>query len=846
MEVLTQIEQVLAAGRNLVLVAPPGAGKTTEVPPALLRAPWCTGQVIVTEPRRIAARLAATRVAQKRKTPLGAEVGYRVRFDDRTSPKTRIVFETEGLLLRRLAADRSLAGVSAVLVDEVHERSQNVDALLAILGAWRRGHPELRLGVMSATIDAQDLARALDAEIVETSGRAYPVEVRHEDRPDDRPLPIRVRSALQELRGLSGDALVFLPGAREIRACQDALEPRAELEVLPLHGDMPLEAQARVLGGASRGNRVILSTNIAESSVTIPGVTKVIDSGQSRVARHDPFSGAMRLEVEPVSQARCVQRAGRAGRIAEGHCLRLFSRGNFAARPVQDTPELLRADLSELLLLLLESGLDWRELAWPTPAPESSWQAAERLLTGLGAIAQGKLTDLGRRMAQLPLPPRLARIACEGHRLGNSVANRAVALLSERDISRRTTFGPGRARNVTLSHSDLDDRLAWLEAWEAGARRGGTGTSEIDSAAARNVLKIEAQLERIMGSWPREAQTPACDDPEELLARCVFTGFFDRVASRRPPSPRLTLSTGARAELSESSAVQTATLLLGVSAAAGRSRQGCLSVDLAVQLDPDWLFAWAEGEISVRETASYDPARDCVDLKSQLVYGKVVLDESSSVAKPGELACEPLLRAALSKGPSVYDPKARLESLSVRLELLSAAPRHLLARLCPAELKLLDTAADLEALRQEALRIACCQVASIGALSELDLTTLLLFDRGTELLPLLDRELPESVVLPGGRRLLITYQVGKSPFAESRLQDFFSLLDTPRLLAGSLPLQLHLLAPNKRAVQVTTDLAGFWERHYPELRRALMRRYPKHSWPLDGRTAAPPPPGRLK
>jgi ATP-dependent helicase HrpB len=859
--VLGDVRAALARAACLVVEAPPGAGKTTRLPALLLDQSWCTGQVLVTEPRRIAARLAAARVAEERGGRLGAEVGYRVRLDDQTSSATRLVFATEALVLRQLLESGDLPHVSAVVLDEIHERSADLDTLLSLLVRLRQRRPDLRLVAMSATLDASVVARFLgDAPVVTSAGRAFPVHVEYQPKQDERPLEIQVRSAVRSRSDDAGDLLVFLPGASEIRRCQEALREVPELEVLPLHGEMPIDEQARAIGARRGRRRVILSTNVAESSVTIPGVTTVIDSGLARVARHDAFSGALRLEVEAISQARCVQRAGRAGRTAPGACLRLFTKGAFEARPKEDVPELLRTDLAELVLLLHAAGLDPSELPWLTPPPEPALQAAEVQLQLLGALAEdGGLSATGQQMARLGTAPRLARVIVESARQGILEDGcRAAALLSERDILRTSSLGaPGRGaergQRTVLSDSDVSTRLAALE--EAQAARFDVGrlrSRGIDARGAREVLAVAGQWQqkaaRLAGGAASGTGGPPAgsEEAERRLARALWSGFPDRVASRRGAGTRLVLSTGAQAELAPESSVQNAALLLCVAADYPRGQRGSAVVRQAVRLEADWLLDWAADRVEAREELDYDPERDKIDQRSVLAYGKVLLDEARMLATPGRAAGQVLLRAATAKGAAVYDPESRLEALAVRLSLLAAHLPSVVEEQPPEVTELLLASQNAEAFAVRALGPACELCTSLGELARLDLAAIVLGGLPSSLVSTLERELPEIWRLPGGRELRIEYTRGRPPLAASRLQDFFSVTQAPRLCRGQVPLQIHLLAPNRRALQVTTDLGSFWKNHYPELRGQLMRRYPKHSWPEDGSRAAPPPPGKLR
>lgn len=839
-----------APGSVLIVEAPPGAGKTTRLPARLLSEPWCKGKVLVTEPRRIAARLAAHRVATERSWQVGDEVGYQVRFEDKTGPKTRLIYATEGLVLRQFLETGKLPGTSALILDEVHERSADLDVLVALLRKARDTGADLRLVLMSATLDAQHFKEAFAcASLLTSPGRSFDVTVEHATKDDDRPLPIQVRSAVKAGLETEGDILVFLPGGAEIRACEEALSSLENVEIVPLHGDLPLEAQARAMKPGA-GKRIILSTNVAESSVTIPAVTTVIDTGLARTAIFDRWSGVKSLETVEISQARCEQRAGRAGRVAAGRALRLFTKGSFLRRADQDQPALLREDLSGIMLTLLAAGHDPRGLPWLSAPPDSAWDQAEELLELLGAFEAGRITHLGKEMVRVPISPRLARVVTEGAKLGvKRAACRAAALLSERDILLGARRYQGGSRDVTASDSDIEDRLERLSELE-GSRfdRRLARDLELDHQGARQAVQLAMNLEKTL-----KVRGPSVAEfPEDIaLRRALLSGFPDRVAERRGGGRQLVFCTGAQASLHESSSVVHANLLLALSTDAPGGKQRHAQVRIACRLDPDLLMEVAGNRIEAEEQIVWNSGREKLEQVSRLSYGKVTLDESRSWAGPSTPGAALLMKAALAKGPAIFDSGGHLEALCVRLALLF---KHLpeLARPSPDEGAqsldelFYDGVPSLPRISERALRAACETRTSLEELAEARLDQELLGSFPPELANVLERELPRVVRLRGGLELEVHYEQGRDPWVESRLQNFFSMNETPVLLRGKLPVQLHLLAPNHRAVQVTTDLAGFWERHYPELRQQLMRRYPKHLWPEDGRTARPPEPGRIR
>jgi len=867
-EIVPQLLASLSEPKVQVLIveAPPGAGKTTRLPPAIMHEPWCKGPVMVSEPRRIAARLAAHRVAKELGEPLGQRVGYRVRFEDKTGPQTRLTYLTEGLLLSELLQKPQLAAHSIIILDEVHERSADLDTLLAFFKLQLARRPDLKLLAMSATLSAQRLASYFGPNTVRfvSEGKAYPVAVSYAPKPDERPLSIQVRSAIKDAEkfdtvGAAGDILVFLPGAQEIRDCAQALTVLPDFLVQTLHGDLPLDQQAQVVSEGHTRRRIVLSTNVAESSLTIPGVTLVIDSGLARQAEFDPWAGITRLQTEPISQARAVQRTGRAGRVRPGHAIRLYTQGQFTARPEQDTPELLRADLSELLLKLLS----YQARGGPAPGdyqfldepPVQAFAQARQLLSLLGAVDGQGITQLGLTMSALPLAPRLAKIVVAAHEQGVLAHGcMAAALLSERDVLVSARRSHEHAQ-VIATDSDLDeriDRVAQLA--DAGFDRALARDLDVDLQTARSVDQIARSLYKQARNLlsaqkvtdPDVRRQLAAEQPGEPLARALLRGFIDRVAAVRGSGREVVLQPGTQATLSPHSGVTSPHLLaLSMDAPGGRVRKPVIR--LAARIDPDWLLELEEGLMTATDEFVFDSERQRVECVSRLCFGKIVLDESRREATSGPQAEGVLVDALLARGASSFDPEGKLQGARARLRILiDTCPEllHAYDETTQAHIRLV--AHDQAALTKLALSALCSGATSLKQLLEQDLSQALVHALPHELMRQLERETPQTVRLKGGLSVTINYEQDKPPWIEARLQNFFSMQETPRICAGRLALQIHLLAPNHRAVQVTSDLAGFWERHYPDLRKQLMRRYPKHLWPEDGRNAEPPSPGKIR
>ncbi len=841
---LPAIVASLARAPRLVLDAPPGAGKTTRVPRALLDAPWLAGEIVVLEPRRLAARLAARRVADELGEAVGRRVGYSVRFEQVGSPETRVRFVTEGVFTRTLLARPRLEGVGAVLLDEFHERHLQTDVALALVTRLQReARPDLRVVVMSATLEVERVAAFLGAPVVRSEGRPFEVEIEHAPRPDERPLASQVASAVRELvrRGLDGHVLAFLPGAAEIRKAHEACRPLAEahdLELCALHGDLPAAEQDRVLAPGPR-RKIILSTNVAESSVTVEGVAAVVDSGLARVAAHSPWTGFSALRTAPVSRASADQRAGRAGRTRRGVCLRLYTLGDYQRRPAFDAPELARLDLSEPLLELAAQGVDAGSLDWLDPPPPAALEAARALLARLGATdAGGAVTPLGRRMARFPLHPRLGRLLCEAESLGVAAEGcAAAAVLGEREIRRRERVsfggaGGARGRAGERGRSDVLARLDDLHELE-GLEGGALAAAGFDPGAVAALRRAASQLQRLVGRSPR---TPAPATPEavdEALLRALLAAFPDRVARRRRPGGReVVLAGGGSATLAEESVVHDAPFLIvaDVTEAGGR-KGGAPLARLASAIEPDWLLELFPDAVRDERDLSWNTERERVEAVERLVYDGLVLDETAARPAEGEAAAALLARAALARGlSSLVEPAGAFDHWLER------------ARFCAG----LDPAfADLGDESLARLVIALCAGrASFRELREARLLDELTAALGPAARARLDEWAPERLALPNGRRAPVHYPPGQPPFVESRLQDFFGLRRAPSLAGGRAPLVVHLLAPNGRAVQVTQDLESFWATLYPQVRRELGRRYPRHPWPEDPSRPLPPDPRR--
>ncbi len=778
-EALPALEAVLAAG-NAVLVAPPGAGKTTLVPLHLLH--QVPGRIVMLEPRRLAARAAATRMAATLGEPVGGTVGYRTRLDSAVSAATRIEVVTEGLLVRRLQSDPGLDGIGLVILDEIHERALAADLALALcLDLQRQLRPELRLLAMSATADGARLSALMGAEVVESAGRMFPVAVQHarRDIASPRDLPGAVAAAVRDaLAAHDGDVLAFLPGMGEIRRAQAALDGCGAL-VLPLHGDLPPAEQDRALRPADQ-RRVVLATSIAETSLTVPGVRVVVDGGWRRTPRLDPATGLTRLATLRISRAAADQRAGRAGREAPGVAIRLWTPALHRGLPPFDRPEITEAELSGLVLDCLAWGTAPEALPFPDPPAAGPLAAARALLADLGATEEAAITPAGRRMAELGAHPRLAAMMLAAASAPEqALAADLAALLEERD--------PMRERDAP---ADIALRLEAL-----------AGRRDADRGALSRIRQAANQYRRRL-----RTAAPAAGDPAPLLA----AAFPDRIAQRRSEVGSFRLSGGGGAKLPATDPLAKAPLLVAAALELGASAR----IRLAAPLDPADLPA---GRITETVESGFDPVSGAVLSRRRRRFGALVLDDRTVPADPAETAR--ILADAAGRKLEVLDWTEASRQLQARAALLRG--------LDPAVPDLSDAA--LSAGVRDWLAPHLLGTSRLADAAKLDLHALLRGLLGWEHASRLDRDLPTHLALPGGRAAIDYTQ--PVPLASARAQAFYGQRTTPTLAGGRVPLQFALISPAQRPVAITADLAGFWAGAWADVRRDMRGRYPRHDWP---------------
>ena len=846
------LDEIVAASRcgAVVVTAPPGSGKTMLVPAALLDDLDSRQRVVLLQPRRLAARAVAAQIARLRDVPLGGEIGYQVRFDARVGRDTRLVVETTGIMLRRLLDDIGLERIGAVVLDEFHERSIEMDLVLGLLVKVRQTvRPDLRIVVMSATLDAEPVSRLLGTTlqracpVVSVEGRLFPVEVRYGRRGEQRDLVELVAATVPEaVRQTEGHLLVFLPGVGEILRCEQALAPFADRgghQLMTLFGDLPAEQQDRVLVDSGR-RKIVLSTNVAETSLTIPGVTAVIDSGVARQQRVAAATGLPRLELIPISKASADQRAGRAGRTGPGVCWRLWDEQSHHQRPPADLPEVLRGDLAGPLLQLLAIG-EQKAFPWLDPPTAEALGHARGLLAHLGAIGRAgdrieafasadaepasgseseKVTPLGRELVRLPAHPRLARLLLAGAEQGVlREASIAAALLSERDPFRAAGHARGgpRDRLIVRTRSDVVDRVFALQAFHAGMSID-DGDLEVHPGGARTVLRTAEQLYRLVDVPLAERAA----DPATALLRALFEAFPDRLARLRPGTQdRATMVGGRGLRLDGGSRVRQEPFFLAIDLddAGGEAR-----VRQASAIEPEWLESGplADANRRVDDELLFHPSRRQVEARRRTAWIDLVIDEA------------PIPIADRAAAAAVLAAEARSRLARVLPAETTAAGAFLArARWLAATAPDLKLPAFDDAMISVLLDDVCLGLRSLDEIPAADWLSRLQVAVGYDRLADIDRLAPAEFELQSGRRHKIAYEQGKPPILAVRIQELFGIPETPRIAGGRTPLLLHLLGPNHRPQQVTDDLASFWKNTYPTVKKELRRRYPKHAWPDD-------------
>lgn len=820
--VLPALRQALNSRHEAVLEAPPGAGKTTRVPLALLEETWLAGQsILMLEPRRLAARAAAERLASELGEKVGQTVGYRIRLESRVGPDTRIEVVTEGILTRRLQQDPALEGVGLLIFDEFHERSLDADLALALSLNGRelfREDQPLKILLMSATLEGERLSALLDdAPVVRSDGRMFAVSMQwgRPFQPGEFIEPRVVQTVLDALGNESGSLLVFLPGQAEIRRVNqqlaDALGERADVLLCPLHGELDLGAQRAAIEPAPKGKRkVVLATNIAETSLTIDGVRVVVDAGLARVPRFDPGSGMTRLDTQRISRASATQRAGRAGRLEPGVCYRMWSEAQHEQLAAYGTAEVLQADLAGLALQLARWGVLPAQLKWLDQPPTAAFAQSRDLLQRLGALQNdGRLSAHGQAMAELPAHPRIAHLLLRGHALGlGDMACDVAALLGERDILR----GAG---------ADLHSRLAML----SGSQRGAQG-------AVNRVRQLARQYRGYLRGNPTQ---PVSDPDHPRWLGCLLAlAYPDRVAQqRRAGGAEYRLANGRAAVFNEADALMKHPWLV-VADLGSRQGQREERIYLASDLDPGLFDTVLAEQVRAVDELDWDEREGVLRAERQRKVGELILSSAPLTGLDETARSQALVNLVRRKGLELLPWTPALRQWQARVALLRELD---LARQPESQWPDLSDTALLDSL-ETWLQPYLANVSRLSHFGQLDLPSIL---RGILVWPLpqqLDELAPTHIEVPSGSSVKLDYSE-VPPILAVRLQELFGLADTPRIAGGRQALKLHLLSPARRPVQVTQDLASFWRNTYQDVKKDLKGRYPKHYWPEDPLIAEP-------
>jgi len=835
---LQKIAESLQKNSTCLIKAEPGAGKTTRVPLHLLSI--INGEILVLEPRRLAARLSAERSAWFLDEPCGKQVGFRIRQDSRVSQETRLTFITEGLFARLLKNNPTLEGVGAVVLDEFHERNIHTDIALALVRKLQESkRPDLKLAVMSATLDTSALEKYLeDAAVFEIEGRTYPVEVEHISEPlSDGPkgknwlgqVSSTVKRMLDDPR-CPGHILVFLTGMGEIMRAKQGLEreiPDGKAAILPLAADLPWQEQQRVFQKSER-RKIVLSTNVAETSLTIPGVTGVIDSGLAKIPAHVPWSGMPTLEIKRISQASAIQRAGRAGRTQKGLVYRLYSKAEFVNRDRFTPPDIQRIDISHALLEVMNLGYSPGLMPWFEPPEEKNLESALQLLTFLGAIeSSGELTGFGKKLSELPLHPRLAAIVAEGLETGcGEDALLAACLISEGFALKRDAVSISSRENEEGEACDLSVQLDLIKA--SVHRKPSISQYPLQFLQSRKQKQVLA----LYHSYARIYRLPRVPPPrktdQQKLSRCLFRGYPDRVARRREVKALYNFCLGRGGMIGQGSFLYNKKpgFLIAIDAVENLKSDAAKGVVIraCTTLKLDTLKEDPAGMLKKEQREELNPKDGTLSVRQDLYYGRLKVETQ----KIGTLEKGKNLALTLAENwPYPFENDEPLKIYHSRAALLD---RYKIPHNCPV-------------FTGEMLELFFAYICEgIGSLKELLAKPLdeYIYNQLTESDKAeLAAYAPTEMKLRNGKRLKIHYREGKEPWAEIFIQDCYGLREHPCIVQGKQPVILHLLGPNRRVAQVTDDLAGFWQGSYSEVRRELSRRYPKHYWPEAPSRAQP-------
>ncbi|MBX3021084.1 MAG: ATP-dependent helicase HrpB [Bdellovibrionales bacterium] len=814
---LPEIVESVRHNANVILTATPGAGKTTRLPPELLNA--VAGKVLVLEPRRMATVAACTRIAQERGWSVGAEAGYQVRFESRIGRDTRLIFMTDALLLRRMIDDPELDGVDLVVIDEFHERNLNQDLILgAIRELQELGRP-IKLLVMSATLDVDRLARFLPgAKVVDVPGKVFPLEVRYGQQPlrlqTDGAFYDRVSEAVQmSARETNGDILVFLPGTGEIARTQERLLGRVARDIVILHGSLPLQEQQKVLQPPSRP-RVILSTNVAEASVTVQGVDRVIDTGLAKVMDMNWRTGFSSLETTRISLFNARQRAGRAARQKDGVCVRLWTSHEEVTQVNEPTPECQRSDLSSALLWLAHLGVsDFATFSWFDRPPDTLFRWALQSLRALNALDRmNRLTPLGEKLIRYPLQPRYGGLLALGEQMGcGRLAARMAAILNDRDFA-------DDANAHANTECDMLFRLEMLDDIERGQRPGG-----VHFRQAQAVLESARQLERLVQPGRGDADS---------VRRLLLLSQRDRLCRRRGGSERALMSGGRGVRLHPRSQVRQSEFFVALQGV-DLPGQADTSIGLASGFDKDFLLQTLRDHIQVREDVYFDEEKGGFYGRRVRSIDDLAIDEPSLTPVDPAAVSEQMVDAMAERWDWLISKHEGLRTWMQRWRFLLQHESRFSEELGESQIR-------------QVLEMAVYGRSKLAQILEQDIPSFFATVLSKDVLRTMENEVPARFTAPSGVSHPIQYDEMHSAFVEVRLQELFGLLNTPRIVFGKVPLTFRLLSPGFRPVQITSDLENFWRSGYLEVRKELRLRYPKHSWPEDPYSAKPEAKGRRR
>jgi len=828
-------EEIVAAlqeSGRLILQAPTGSGKSTQTPQILLDGGVLgSGRCVILQPRRLAARMLAKRVAEERGVTLGEEVGYRIRLDNVSSPATRILFVTEGILLRQMLADPSLRDVSTIIFDEFHERHLYGDISLArALDLQEKSRPDLKIVVMSATLDGAQLEKYLaPARTLTSAGRTYPVEIeylRHDPR-DDPPWELAAEAVAENFDRTDGDILIFMPGAYEIQRTirEVAHRVRSGCTVLPLHGELPASEQDKAVARTSQ-RKIIVSTNVAETSLTIDGVTMVVDAGLARVARYDPHRGINTLLIEKISRASADQRAGRAGRTAPGLCLRLWTERDHALRAGSELPEIKRLDMAETVLSLKAAGVnDLAAFRWVDRPDEKSLQRAGQLLEDLGAIDAhtGEITSTGRQMLSFPVHPRYARMFLAAQELGCVRAAALIASLTQsRNLLLRAERRIEEERAEIFGHG-ISDFLILIRAFSYAQRHDfrmeALRPLAIHGEAARQVKKLFEQFLDIAKA--EELDTEATNAPDEAIARCILAAFADQVARRKSGGTLVCdIVHGRRGQLARASVAQNSRLIVAaeINEIEGRGGDAQVILSLATEIEEPWLREMFPGNFEERTAYLFDNSQNRVVVRREKIFRDLVIESQDRDADPSPEASACLAAVVLDGDLKLTQWDDAVEQWIHRVNFLARAMPDL------------GLTAIGQPEREYIVHLACEDATCYREIKEKPILPLARSILTHAQQHLVDKHAPERFELPGGRRAKITYAPEADPVLAARIQDLYGVNEDIKIAGGRVPVTIHILAPNHRPVQVTKSLRTFWTEVYPPLKQQLQRQYPKHEW----------------